>query len=683
MRMLKMLVIASFATTPVFSGNRILQIRDHWGISTFEQTAIQRAGSDVAPSVITEADGYRMWWCGSGLAGNPRADHIWTGNSADGLNWAQLRMALAPAPLELICDPSVIRVAGTYYMYFTGTRDRVDGNSNQLYLATSQDGEIWTKYPSDQQPSPIIALPAGSSGYGIGQPSALFLNDRFWLYYTDTTREGGGTFLASSVDGISFQPENDGHRLLATNSVDVKYSPPLALFLMVYGRTHDKLYFSTSTDGIQWEASIRGRYLALPPTKNKAFEGALGGSPTGTMGTWTYFYYASHLGNPGVIQDPASWDIDAGRLSFSALPADGTVLQSTNPSVPSGDHRYDTALTTAPSYDYELRAFTVKKVSENGLAPFFRLYHPLLQDHFYTADAVEKEFAVVLGYFDEGILGYISPWPLDGTVPLFRMYHARGDHFYTTSVTERDDRKRSGYRDEGVAGYVWPMDRNPQPQAPGLRSLALTGDPQAMEIQFDTSSSAGAFDVRLELSDTNQGFQFSNPAIHDPLARISKNVAGNSGLARISTEGFPAGRYLVRVAALNENGLALGRYSDSRSFLVGASSSDERPFGTIDLPAPAASTDSFISVEGWALDDQGISQIEILLDGNSVGMTSRGVSRPDVKQVFPAYPDAETSGFRFSLNASNLSSGQHQIVVVLTDTVAQKTQLGPRAFNKK
>ena len=77
-------------------------------------------------------------------------------------------------------------------------------------------------------------------------------------------------------------------------------------------------------------------------------------------------------------------------------------------------------------------------------------------------------------------------------------------------------------------------------------------------VSYDTSTMAGAYDVRLEMSFVNQSFQSADPTSADPLARISVRLAGNSGVYRIPTNGFPDGRYQIRIAALDESGLPTG-----------------------------------------------------------------------------------------------------------------------------
>jgi hypothetical protein len=103
-----------------------------------------------------------------------------------------------------------------------------------------------------------------------------------------------------------------------------------------------------------------------------------------------------------------------------------------------------------------------------GTAEFFRLYNPGATDHFYTTDAEEKASALAAGYQDEGSVGYIFPTlgaakvtivnAVDVLVPLYRVFNPeKTDHFYTTDVAERDSALATGgYLDEEIAGYVFP-----------------------------------------------------------------------------------------------------------------------------------------------------------------------------------------------------------------------------------
>ncbi len=173
-----------------------------------------RAPYNYAPSVLDIGGSYRMWWC-SQLPGSARpGDQILyaTGASADGPfagpDGAPGDRVFGNSAIGFdslhTCDPSVIEVDGTYYLYYTGTAD-AGGNHNSIGLATSHDGVHWTRAHNGLA---IVAASGDTSrtnAYGAGQPSALYLNGYFYLMFTDTTGgaatpDGAGQFVLRSLD---------------------------------------------------------------------------------------------------------------------------------------------------------------------------------------------------------------------------------------------------------------------------------------------------------------------------------------------------------------------------------------------------------------------------------------------------------------------------------------------------
>lgn len=70
---------------------------------------------------------------------------------------------------------------------------------------------------------------------------------------------------------------------------------------------------------------------------------------------------------------------------------------------------------------------------------------------------LSNDTACEVGVEPERQIGFWSPTPLCGAIPLYRLYsEADGNHFFTTSEPERNNaRDNLGYLDEGIAGYVW------------------------------------------------------------------------------------------------------------------------------------------------------------------------------------------------------------------------------------
>ncbi len=97
-------------------------------------------------------------------------------------------------------------------------------------------------------------------------------------------------------------------------------------------------------------------------------------------------------------------------------------------------------------------------VLSTGLIPVYRQYNNGLKDHFYTTNLSEKAHAKnSLGYFDEGVLGYISPVEQENQVPVYRLYNPQSkNHFYTLSLEEKSKAQSSGFIEEHILGYSDP-----------------------------------------------------------------------------------------------------------------------------------------------------------------------------------------------------------------------------------
>ncbi|GFZ32144.1 hypothetical protein CSC2_26700 [Clostridium zeae] len=71
-------------------------------------------------------------------------------------------------------------------------------------------------------------------------------------------------------------------------------------------------------------------------------------------------------------------------------------------------------------------------------------------------------------------------------------------------------------------------------------------------------------------------------------------------------------------------------------------------------------------VSGWALNSSGVKSVSILVDGNIKGYALTGLSRPDKKGSYPNYPNADTSGFDYTLGIWELSNGAHTVTAIAT-----------------
>lgn len=65
-----------------------------------------------------------------------------------------------------------------------------------------------------------------------------------------------------------------------------------------------------------------------------------------------------------------------------------------------------------------------------------------------------------------------------------------------------------------------------------------------------------------------------------------------------------------------------------------------------------------------------ISSVRVKVDGMIVGNATYGLSRSDVRAIYPSRPGCPNVGYSFSLNTSTLSVGTHTITVTATDSDA-------------
>jgi hypothetical protein len=182
---------------------------------------------DYGPTVLAEDGRYRMWWCSQLGAAPPPGDDILYAESTAldgpfGVDGGPSRAVLSGSVNGFdgvhTCDPSVVRVAGTYYLYYTGAAgDHAHGNA--IGVATSSDGVNWTRANGGNPiVSPSYDTIRDNNTYGAGQPSVVYLDGWFYLMFTDTTGKaagwnGAGQFVLRSKDpvfGSGVQALGDG-----------------------------------------------------------------------------------------------------------------------------------------------------------------------------------------------------------------------------------------------------------------------------------------------------------------------------------------------------------------------------------------------------------------------------------------------------------------------------------------
>jgi predicted GH43/DUF377 family glycosyl hydrolase len=166
----------------------------------------------IDPSVIKEDGVYKMWHGG----GEPFSGDIQVGiyysESKDGIHWET-----NPTPVlensemgwdsKSVETPSVIKVGGTYHMYYTGYEKDFSLAIYSIGHATSSDGVTWVKDPNNPIVSPDNEDPTQWGFYTVAEPGVAYFNDEFHLYYASAKSNYPGE---GSPFGIMHATSNDG-----------------------------------------------------------------------------------------------------------------------------------------------------------------------------------------------------------------------------------------------------------------------------------------------------------------------------------------------------------------------------------------------------------------------------------------------------------------------------------------
>ncbi|HEV8241399.1 MAG TPA: Ig-like domain-containing protein [Thermoanaerobaculia bacterium] len=153
-------------------------------------------------------------------------------------------------------------------------------------------------------------------------------------------------------------------------------------------------------------------------------------------------------------------------------------------------------------------------------------------------------------------------------------------------------------------------------------------------------------------------------------------------------------RFALDVGALISSGLysrghhtitiRAGDYGDNvrniASINVAFSCDDEAAvepsIGQLEEPSFTQPWFGTITVKGWAVDFQGISSIDIKVNGQVVGQATLGGPRPDVAELFPGYPSNTSAGWTFNYDTRNTNDGRVTFEVWVHDLVGDETLIG-------
>ena len=137
----------------------------------------------------------------------------------------------------------------------------------------------------------------------------------------------------------------------------------------------------------------------------------------------------------------------------------------------------------------------------------------------------------------------------------------------------------------------------------------------------------------------------------------------------------PHARYLILAAVASA--VALGSISGCtrRPSNRAIDPSNELPFGVVDGPTEGASVGLVSSAGGWAVDDRGVREVRVYVDGRFINSSPLNTPRPDVAKVYPQYMRG-TNVMGWTLAIEFPSPGPHTILVQAVDTDGATRDIG-------
>ncbi len=174
------------------------------------------------PCVIKEGEKYKMWLTGKTGVLNDYSK-LYYATSTDGIAWEiDTNAVLEPGPPGNWDDlqvesPSVVKVDGTYHLYYCALKSGYSPRKFSIGHATSSDGKFWYKDPEN----PILTFHEDAEKWGyysVSEPGVIYYNNKFYLYYATTKQREGYTDVRKYQQGIALAISSDGREFENYNS---------------------------------------------------------------------------------------------------------------------------------------------------------------------------------------------------------------------------------------------------------------------------------------------------------------------------------------------------------------------------------------------------------------------------------------------------------------------------------
>jgi hypothetical protein len=105
--------------------------------------------------------------------------------------------------------------------------------------------------------------------------------------------------------------------------------------------------------------------------------------------------------------------------------------------------------------------------------------------------------------------------------------------------------------------------------------------------------------------------------------------------------------------------------------------------GVVDRPLQNKVPPGDVEFSGWAIDPQGVAQVELIVDGADAvparyGLPYLGARGEPLALYFPAYPNTANAGFAAQLPAQALAHGSADVRTVVVNTAGMRTEIDRR-----
>jgi hypothetical protein len=223
--------------------------------------ALQGADNVYAPDIHALNGSLIMFYGAQGTDGHDRIYAAW---SRDGAEWRKYPSDENPQPVldhggsNHVNDPSVVRQAGSWRMYYT---DAPTAENDRIWLAQS------SKPTGFQKVQQVLGPVAGTwEADKVGRPSVLLEGGVYKMWYDGSGAGGRHVGFASSSDGINFTRYAGNPIFLHAGAIDVKKVGGVYVMVREAG---DGTLWATSTDGLCWVD--RGKLFGLSGKSYDAF----------------------------------------------------------------------------------------------------------------------------------------------------------------------------------------------------------------------------------------------------------------------------------------------------------------------------------------------------------------------------------------------------------------------------